>query len=81
MLPRDNTYPAAAYNAIPIGVSPQSFYIQTPTTVPNFSINTGQYGHTIPPSAPSSNMPKPIHIKSRVYVPNSIVGILIGAKV
>jgi len=85
MLQRDNTYApnASAYNALPMGVSPQSFYIQNPAAAAvaaNYSISTGHHfghsGHAMQPTVPSS-----VFIKSRVYVPNQIVGMLIGSKV
>ena len=84
MLPRENAaaaaYPATAYNAIPMGVSPQPFYIQNPAAIANFTLPTGQYIHQQNISS-LPNMPNSVHIKSRVYVPNHIVGILIGSKV
>jgi hypothetical protein len=82
MLQRDNTYAAnaSAYNALPMGVSPQSFYIQNPAAAvaANYSIPTGHhYGHAMQ----QPTMPSSVFIKSRVYVPNQIVGMLIGSKV
>lgn len=83
ILSRDGTY-SAAYNAtIPLGINPQSLYIQNPASVTSYQTTTGHQfasAHSIP-LVPQNAMPNPIHIKSRVYVPNQIVGILIGTKV
>ncbi|KAF7639921.1 hypothetical protein Mgra_00000359 [Meloidogyne graminicola] len=79
---RDGTY-STAYNAsIPLGLNPQSLYIQSPATVANFQTTTGyQFASANSvPLLPQNTMPNPIHIKTRVYVPNQIVGILIGTK-
>jgi len=73
---------STAYNtAIPLG--PQSLYIQNPASITGFQNTTGhQYASAHNFSlVPQNSMPSPVHIKTRVYVPNQIVGILIGTKV
>ncbi|KAL3086936.1 hypothetical protein niasHT_021800 [Heterodera trifolii] len=62
---------AAMYSAqcIPMGVAPQAFFVHN-------HLATGQFAHNI--AVP--NLPNLVHVKSRVYVPNQIVGILIGTK-
>uniref|UniRef100_A0A183BU95 K Homology domain-containing protein n=1 Tax=Globodera pallida TaxID=36090 RepID=A0A183BU95_GLOPA len=76
----DNAYhhPATVYGAqcIPMGVAPQSFFVQNHPSATNFSLTTGQFAHNIA----MPNLPNPVLVKSRVYVPSQIVGILIGSK-
>uniref|UniRef100_A0A914I4X1 K Homology domain-containing protein n=1 Tax=Globodera rostochiensis TaxID=31243 RepID=A0A914I4X1_GLORO len=69
----DNAYhhPATVY-----GVAPQSFFVQNHPSATNFSLTTGQFAHNIA----MPNLPNPVLVKSRVYVPSQIVGILIGSK-
>jgi hypothetical protein len=81
ILSRDGTY-SATYNApIPLGINPQSLYIQNPASIACFQPTTGHQFASSIPFVPQNTMSNPIHIKSRVYVPNQIVGILIGTKV
>nr|CAD2156981.1 unnamed protein product [Meloidogyne enterolobii] len=78
ILSRDGNY-STAYNAtIPLGINPQPLYIQNPA-----SVTTGHHQFASPHNfslVPQNSLPTPIHIKTRVYVPNQIIGILIGTK-
>ncbi|CAK5062115.1 unnamed protein product [Meloidogyne enterolobii] len=78
ILSRDGNY-STGYNAtIPLGINPQPLYIQNPA-----SVTTGHHQFASPHNfslVPQNSLPTPIHIKTRVFVPNQIVGILIGTK-
>jgi len=79
ILSRDGNYPTAYNATIPLGINPQPLYIQNPA-----SVTTGHHQFASPHNfslVPQNSLPTPIHIKTRVYVPNQIVGILIGTKV
>ena len=65
----------AAYNSLPITVSGPIYYQHPNQTA--YSINAQPIGY----AAAQPQTTNPIHIKSRLYVPESVVGSLIGAKV
>uniref|UniRef100_A0A1I8BUR9 KH domain-containing protein n=1 Tax=Meloidogyne hapla TaxID=6305 RepID=A0A1I8BUR9_MELHA len=82
IISRDGNYSTAYSATIPMGINPQSLYIQNPASVTGFQNTTGHQfasAHNFS-LVPQNVMPNPIHIKTRVYVPNQIVGILIGTK-